>query len=457
MAVSVSCPECGKALKAPEEMAGKRVRCPGCQHAFRLPAAAAAEDFDIRERTAAPDDEFPDLSDVLGRTTEMPPDGDELAEFPALRSRTPSAPGESFVRPHVARPRVGQKLTSIPANPPKTKQPARFQVTGAWLVLILFLPLAISILLPGRDPEELLEELLRDHPEIEERISAATSKAEFLAALPEGRFPGAHLSHDSLGHWIYASISLLVYWGMLGVVWREKTAGPGTLLITGVVTGTLGILLLLAFQFLAMLTQGVMIWGRGIGALIFLVIKFIGYSYACAEDPESSLVGSFMGFTCGVGLCEELIKALPIVVYLNSGQKTTWRGACLMGLATGIGFGVSEGIHYSAEYYNGIATGLTYAVRFCSCVALHAIWSSAVALLMYNNQDWLQEFSWESSAMFVVNYLLIAMLLHGLYDTLLKKHFEIGALLVAFASFGWWLWIISSHAQKSRRKSAAAG
>lgn len=454
MAVSVSCPECGKTLKAPEEMAGKRVRCPGCQQAFRLAAPSVAEDFEVPETPAARDDEFPDLSDVLDRTQESPADGDGLAEFPVSRLRPPPASEGSFVRPHGVRPQVSQKLTSIPADPPKTKRPARFQVTGAWLVLILFLPLAISILLPGHDPEQQLEELFRENPEIEERVLAATSKAEFLAALPEGRFPGAHLSHDSRFHWLYALISLLVYWGMLGVVWREKTAGPGALLITGVVTGTLGILLLLAFQFLAMLTQGVMIWGRGLGALIFLVIKFIGYSYACAGDPESTLVGSFMGFTCGVGLCEELIKALPIVVYLNSGKKTTWRGACLMGLATGIGFGVSEGIHYSAEYYNGIATGLTYAVRFCSCVALHAIWSSGVALLMYNNQDWLQEFSWESSAMFVVNYLGIAMLLHGLYDTLLKKDFEIGALLVAFASFGWWLWIISSHS-RSRRSRAS--
>ncbi len=438
-------------------MAGKRVRCPGCRHAFRLPLPEAAADIPAAETLAAADEEFPDLSEYLDRRHDSSGEGDDLAEFPVARSRTAEASSTDDIgRPYVARPRTGQKLTPIPDAPPKPKLTPRFQTTGAWSVLVLFIPLAISILMPGIEPLDQLEEVFREHPEIQERAEAATSKEEFLAALPDGRFPGAHLAHDSFMHWVYALISMLAYWGVLGVLWREKTAGPGKLLTTGIVTGTLGILLLLAFQFLAMMTQGVMLRGRGLGMLIFLLIKFIGYSYVCALDPESSLLGSFMGFTCGVGLCEELIKALPIVIYLNSGEKTTWRGACLMGLATGIGFGVSEGIHYSAAYYNGMASGLTYAVRFCSCVALHAIWSSGVALLMYGNQDWLEEFSWESSAMFIVQYLLIAMVLHGLYDTLLKKDMELGALLVAFASFGWWLWVISGHADKPRRKKSSA-
>ena len=123
-----------------------------------------------------------------------------------------------------------------------------------------------------------------------------------------------------------------------------------------------------------------------------------------------------------------------------------------MGLATGIGFGISEGIHYSSAFYNGVEGGLTYAVRFCSCVALHAIWSSGVALLMYANQDYLNEYDWESIGYFFVNYLLVAMVLHGLYDTLLKKEMDLGALLVAFLSFGWWVWIISGHAQKKLKR-----
>lgn len=39
MAIRVFCPRCGKKLKAPDELAGKRARCPGCGAAVELPAA----------------------------------------------------------------------------------------------------------------------------------------------------------------------------------------------------------------------------------------------------------------------------------------------------------------------------------------------------------------------------------------------------------------------------------
>jgi hypothetical protein len=111
---------------------------------------------------------------------------------------------------------------------------------------------------------------------------------------------------------------------------------------------------------------------------------------------------------------------------------------------------VSEGIMYSSDYYNGMAPGLTYLVRFASCVALHAVWASSVALMMYDNQDHLLfnsagDFGWESVGYFVVYYLGAAMVLHGLYDTLLKQDLDLGALAVAAASFGWWAWLLNKQ------------
>ncbi len=148
---------------------------------------------------------------------------------------------------------------------------------------------------------------------------------------------------------------------------------------------------------------------------MFYIVKFIGFSYRCAVDPEMGFGMSFMGFVCGVGLCEEVCKALPIAFYLNS-EKTSWRGACLVGLASGIGFGISEGISYSADYYNGISGGWIYVVRFVSCVGLHALWAGAIGIVMYHNQDYVSDFSWESVFGFIAHYLLIAMVLRGVYD-----------------------------------------
>ena len=45
---------------------------------------------------------------------------------------------------------------------------------------------------------------------------------------------------------------------------------------------------------------------------------------------------------------------------------------------------------------------------------------------------------WEAALMFVVKYLSIAMVLHGLYDTLLKKEYEVWALAIAVVS---WMWL----------------
>ena len=203
-------------------------------------------------------------------------------------------------------------------------------------------------------------------------------------------------------------------------------------------------MLLLLFQWVAMFTQGFWVRGRGIVTLVFYVVKFIGYSYRAALDPENGFILSFVGFTCAVGLCEELCKAAAVAVYLTASEKANWRGAFLVGLASGVGFGISEGITYSTDYYNGLHPGLIYAVRFASCVALHAIWAGSVAILMYNDQSHL---SYSSLLEFILFYLGIAMILHGLYDTLLKRDMPVGALVVAAVSLGWMAFLFMNGKQ----------
>jgi hypothetical protein len=42
MQMKVACPHCGKELKAPQELAGKRVACPSCTKSFRVTASGEA-------------------------------------------------------------------------------------------------------------------------------------------------------------------------------------------------------------------------------------------------------------------------------------------------------------------------------------------------------------------------------------------------------------------------------
>jgi len=116
----------------------------------------------------------------------------------------------------------------------------------------------------------------------------------------------------------------------------------------------------------------------------------------------------------------------------------------VVGFASGVGFGVSEGISYSSDMYNGFSGGTIYAVRFLSCVALHSIWAGSVGLLMFRDQSHVSdEVEGTDLLMFIVKYLSVAMVLHGLYDVLLKFDHQIGALAVAAGSFLWLLFLVS--------------
>jgi RsiW-degrading membrane proteinase PrsW (M82 family) len=260
--------------------------------------------------------------------------------------------------------------------------------------------------------------------------------------LPDNRLEGAHLARRSWMHWLYALLSVVGFLTLLTLMFPNAGVSPQRLFVTGLVTGTIGILLLLAFQWVAGFTQGFNLRGRSIIVVLFYIVKFIGFSYRCALEEGSGFALSFMGFTFGVGLCEEICKALPIAIYLTSTRDATWKGACLVGLASGIGFGVSEGLMYSSDYYNGIAGFSIYLVRFVSCVALHALWSGCVAQLMYRNQDHLS-LDGDSVLGFLLYYLAIAMVLHGLYDTLLKQEYHLWALGIAVGSFGWFVVMVS--------------
>ena len=79
-----------------------------------------------------------------------------------------------------------------------------------------------------------------------------------------------------------------------------------------------------------------------------------------------------------------------------------------------------------------------YVVRFVACVALHAVWSTAAGITLFRRQNLLHDSShWFQTLLTLVALLIVPMVLHGLYDTLLKKDLELWALAVGAASFAW--------------------
>jgi RsiW-degrading membrane proteinase PrsW (M82 family) len=204
----------------------------------------------------------------------------------------------------------------------------------------------------------------------------------------------------------------------------------------GLFTATVGIVFLLIVQAVALATQNVIIIPRGIIGILFWVVKLIGFSYRAAADPDNGFLLSFLGYTLGVGLCEELCKALPVIVRYHTPREDSWRSAYLWGLASGAGFGLAEGVIYASDFYNGIHGVGIYLVRNISCVALHALWTGSAAIMIYRKQHWFQEeMAWHDRLARCVFVVAVPALLHGLYDTLLKKEMNAVALGVAVLSF----------------------
>ncbi|MBI3722974.1 PrsW family intramembrane metalloprotease, partial [bacterium] len=295
-------------------------------------------------------------------------------------------------------------------------------------------------------------------PVVAQRIDALGDEAtldDLLSVLPTGRLDGALLSRKTRAHWIYALVSAAFFLGTILVLFPRGTETARQLLLAGAFTGTVGIFFLLAVQAIASSTGGMWIRGGGKAAIIYLILKFIGFSYRAALDPDNGFLASFFGFTCGVGLCEELSKAIPVIFHYRTGGKMTWRGASLWGMASGVGFGVSEGITYSSDFYNGIEGGEIYIVRFVSCVALHAFWAAAAGIALSKASDALSAPGETRAAWIpILKAVAVPMVLHGLYDTLLKQDHGIPAFVVAALSFAW-LALQIELARKEDGRSAA--
>jgi RsiW-degrading membrane proteinase PrsW (M82 family) len=311
--------------------------------------------------------------------------------------------------------------------------------------------LAISTFQARLSVEDELRTTIQEHPEIVAQLKSLPEDGDFFSVLPDHRFSDALLPRDSKLHWLFGIAAAGAYFALVVSAFPNAKTNRLGLLGIGAFTATIGILLLIGVQLAAEWTQGRMYVGRSVVVIIFYVVKFIGFSYRCADDPSNGFLLSFFGYTLGVGLCEELCKCLPIffrIKHFGSSPRNpanNWRGICLWGMASGMGFGIAEGIMYAGNNYNGVAPGLIYAVRFLSCVALHSIWAGSVGITMFRRQRAIDAAeTWYNLLFELVLTISIAMTLHGLYDTFLKKDMDALALVVAIISFGWFAFQIES-------------
>jgi RsiW-degrading membrane proteinase PrsW (M82 family) len=116
---------------------------------------------------------------------------------------------------------------------------------------------------------------------------------------------------------------------------------------------------------------------------------------------------------------------------------------------------------YSSEFYNGITGMQIYFVRFISCVALHAVWAGSIGISANQNPHWLQSGDEEDGILLpmllgTLRIIWVPMLLHGLYDTLLKKDMSLLALVIALLSFAFLAWQIYTLRQDDDQTERAS-
>lgn len=181
----------------------------------------------------------------------------------------------------------------------------------------------------------------------------------------------------------------------------------------------------------------------GIQLLLFFSESVFPEVYISMASSKSGLT-SLLGFIFQVGICEELVKIVPVVAYLLwKRKKADPIAAVLIGIFSGLGFAAFENMHYGENAlsrtlfmtreagYAGAVAGTYLAMvqvllRSLSLVFCHAIWSGIFAYFITTG------FAAGSrlAAMFIIG-LSVSAVLHGAYDWLTGVQMTFAAFSIA--------------------------
>jgi len=157
----------------------------------------------------------------------------------------------------------------------------------------------------------------------------------------------------------------------------------------------------------------------GIPLLLFIE-KFPLFSFLYAAT-DWGLIPRLIGFVLGVGILEEVCKALPIYFFfLRPAKLSDPLTLAFYGTMSGLGFAISEGVVYSVVYAFGLVQGeidfsayvLTNTIRFVCLPLFHAIWAGISGYFLG-----LAAINPSRQVAIIVIGIAIASVLHGLYDT----------------------------------------
>jgi tetratricopeptide (TPR) repeat protein len=404
------------------------------------------------------------------------------------KSLVKSGNGSSYEEARKAKKEVESSIESKKKSLIKSENGRKAFKVSFLLMLFLTLVPMLAILDKKDDWQQRFIETIKENQkkirisQLPDNLSSLDEVIDYVIyQLPDHKIKGAALPRDTNAHFIIALVSWSCWMVFLIIVFSSSSNGEIRAILSSLFTAILGILILLAIQWLALKIYKSEIWkalgmseGDSWKALriagkcekgvlcaflrIFLFLYSIGFSYYSALDPDSGFIESFIGFTFGVGLCEELVKLIPVVWLMKKASKKGeilhLSGILLVGLASGVGFGVAEGIMYSAQFYNGIHGWDVYWVRFVTCVALHSTWTGIVALILWPfhvDEATKNEEEQPDTGFYMFILVIFSAILHGLYDTLLKKGEDFLAFVVAITTSAVFYYLLNEMYKKENQ------
>lgn len=223
---------------------------------------------------------------------------------------------------------------------------------------------------------------------------------------------------------------------------RPQRVPVGTAIGVALFTAIAGLILLLVLQVLAAVaahgTRGSV--GRGSGVVAIFAI--IGHIYSLVGSDNIAL--RWVGFVLGVGLFEEMIKLLPLVLLViwRSDRHLSVHAFLFVGFASGIGFGVGEAF-YGYVPWNGNHGLDANIIRWYSAVPSHAIYTTVCAAFLWRMADHVEHADgfWERALVVAMAAGLMAVV-HGTYNTVCSIGI-IPALVMEVVSFAILVWAVN--------------
>ncbi|MBL9083489.1 MAG: DUF4339 domain-containing protein [Planctomycetales bacterium] len=232
----------------------------------------------------------------------------------------------------------------------------------------------------------------------------------------------------------------------------------GTFLFTAVV----GVVCLMIFQWIAsfaVTANKVNHLGNVRGTVLLWLVRVIGYCYGTAlSDSAGGFWSTLFAMLFSVGVCEELIKLLPVAWLWHHGKLKAPHEIFFVGALSGLGFGVSEGVHYAFDVYRPLEAPFSiYLLRFFGVALGHGLWTLVASIVYWSvlkdrmpkpvaSAEGPQIFTWDLACVFA------SAIPHALYNSLLTHDHAFLAGVTNVVT----IWGVTSYLEEQEKAASAA-